>query len=316
MDAHLQDADKKVPSKPFEDATPLLKDAKALREKADTSGFLFFKGLLKRDKVLHLRKEIFEILNRRGWLDRSQPLIEGKADLKAIKNLSKEELNWNGVGVPEEVYLEVQKLESFHGLAHDPKLLEVYNILFDSEPFPHPRNIGRLMLPSDKLKKTPSHQDFLHVQGAQNTWTCWIPVGDCPMELGGLSILEGSHKAGLLGVTNKPGAGGLESILCGLGYEWAAGNYDAGDFVTFHSHTVHKAMPNLLVDQIRLSCDFRYQPINQPIEERSLLPHGPYEWDEIYREWNRDDLKFYWKNYQMERSPWDEKIRWQKDKIC
>lgn len=316
MDANLQDADKKAPSKQFEDATPLLLDPEVFRRKASGTGILFFKGLLPRDKVLGLRKDILELLNQRGWLDKSRPLMDGLADPEAINRLSAEEVNFNGVGVPQDVYLEIQKLESFHALAHEPKLLKVYETLFESEPFPHPRNIGRIMLPHPKLNKTPSHQDFLHVQGAEETWTCWAPIGDCSKELGGLTILEGSHKAGLLGVTNKPGAGNLESILCGLGYEWVAGDYEAGDFVTFHSHTVHKAMPNLLKNRIRLSVDYRYQLAKHPIGSGSLTPHGPYQWEDIYEGWHREDLKYYWEDKEMNLKPFDQSIRWQKEKIC
>jgi len=316
LEVNLQDADKKDPSRPFEDASHLLNDPQALREKADKSGFLYFKNLLPRNKVLNLRRDILEIINQQGWLDQNYPLMDGKVNKEQIDHLSEEELNWNGVGVPFEIYHQIQKLESFHSLAHEPKLVQLFKSLFNEEPFIHPRNIGRVMLPNSKSKKTPSHQDFLHVQGATNTWTCWTPIGDCPKELGGLTILEGSHKAGLLGVTAKPGAGGLESILCGLGYEWVAGDYEAGDLVIFHSLTVHKAMPHLVDHQIRLSCDFRYQPISQPIEEKSLLPHGPFKWEDLYNGWKRDDLKYYWKSNSIELTPWDESIRWQKDKIC
>ncbi len=316
MATNIEDADKRAPSKSFEDATALLSDPAALRLKAQTNGYLFFKGLLPKQKVLSLRTDILGILQRRGWLDSSQPLTEGIADLDAVNGLSSEETNWNGVGVPMDVYREVQKLESFHALAHEPRLLQMYETLFGRKPFPHPRNIGRIMLPHSGLNVTPAHQDFLHIQGAEETWTCWAPLGDCPQQLGGLMILEGSHRAGLLGVTQAPGAGGLESILCGLGYEWVAGDYETGDVVTFHSHTVHKAQPNATRNRVRLSCDFRYQPIDQPIEERSLLPHGPYDWNDLYEGWHREDLKYYWKTFQLARSPWDESIRWQKDKIC
>lgn len=317
MEHIMEDAAKRVPTKTFEDATPYLMDPQALREKADKDGYLFLKGLIPLDVILEVRRDILNILNTHGFMDKSQPLMAGEADLAAIHALlNSEEVNFNGVGIPEAIYKEVQKLESFHALAHHPNLLNVYETLFGEKPFPHPRNIGRIMMPHNALKKTPSHQDFLHIQGAEQTWTCWMPLGDASREMGALTILEGSHKAGLLGVTEAPGAGGLESILCGLGYEWAASDYYAGDVVTFHSLTVHKALPNKLPSKIRLSADMRFQPLSAPIEERSLYPHGPYEWKDLYKGWQRQELMYYWESTDFKFEPFDESIRWQKDKIC
>ena len=172
------------------------------------------------------------------------------------------------------------------------------------------------MLPHRELAPTPSHQDYLHIQGAEQTWTCWVPLGDIPQSLGGLAMLKGSHQSGLLGVTNAPGAGGLETILCGLDYEWQGCDFTAGDILTFHSHTVHKSLPNQHPDLIRLSCDFRYQPIHEPIEQASLMPHGTFNWEELYEGWTNPELQYYWRDRTFEMTTFDDSIRWQKEKIC
>ncbi|GGD51072.1 phytanoyl-CoA dioxygenase family protein [Paenibacillus nasutitermitis] len=303
-------------SRMFEDATPLLEQPEKLLERANEKGYLFFKGFFSKESIIQVRKAILMILQEQGLLDARHPLMSGYADQEALDRLSEEDANWNGVGVPYEVYLAVQKLEIFHAMTHDPKLLALYETLFGARAIPHPRNIARVMVPHRFAHATPPHQDFLHIQGDYDTWTCWIPLGDVSRELGGLSILEGSHKAGLLGVTSNPGAGGLESILCGLGCEWAEGDYETGDFVTFHSLTVHKALPNQQPGRVRLSCDFRFQSVEHPIEHASLLPHGPFTWEELYEGWQREDLQYYWQQEKFEYTTFDESIRWQKDKIC
>ncbi|WP_308637318.1 phytanoyl-CoA dioxygenase family protein [Paenibacillus silvisoli] len=300
----------------FEDATPLLEAPEALRREAEKKGYLFFKRFFTRGEVMELRRQLLEVLQAEDLLDSSAPLMEGIGNQPVIDAMSVEELNWHGIGTTQKVYHQVQKLEAFHAVAHHPKLHGLFDTLFGERTFPHPRNIARIMLPSEKLNVTPPHQDFLHIQGSANTWTCWAPMGDVPMTLGGLSILEGSHDAGLLGVTGNPGAGGLETILCGLGYEWAEGDYEAGDIVIFHSMTVHKALPNQHPGRVRLSLDMRFQPASEPIEHASLLPHGPFEWDDLYEGWTREELKYYWNNEQFAYLPFDESIRWQKDKIC
>jgi len=302
----------------FQDSTPLLDAPEALRDRADKDGVLFFKGLIPRETVLKLRLEVMEILESRGLTDPRYALMEGMGDVEAVNRLSDEELRWNGVGVSMDVYRAIQRLESFHAMAHHEKLLTMYRQLFGHEPFPHPRNIARVMLPHRDAKVTPSHQDFLHIQGETETWTAWIPLGDVPRRLGGLAVLRGSHKAGLLGVTAAPGAGGLEAILCGLDYEWQTIDYEAGDVLTFNSLTVHKSLPNAVPGQIRMSCDFRYQSLRSGamIEPRSLLPHGPFAWEELYEGWSRKELQHYWEKAEFRYTEFDESIRWQKEKIC
>jgi hypothetical protein len=302
----------------FQDSTTLLGHPDALRERASLDGLLFFKGLIPLADIQQVRLEILSILERYGLTDREYALLEGMANVEEVNRYSGKELQWNGVGVTLDIYREVQKLESFHALAHHNKLLAMFRELFGYEPFPHPRNIGRIMLPHREAKITPSHQDFLHIQGEAETWTSWIPLGDAPRSLGGLAVLKGSHKSGLLGVTEAPGAGGLETILCGLDYDWETVDYEAGDVLVFNSLTVHKSTPNQMPGMIRMSCDFRYQALKPDtvITAGSLLPHGPYSWEELYEGWERKDIQRYWENDQFLFSEYDESIRWQKEKIC
>ncbi|MFC4812207.1 phytanoyl-CoA dioxygenase family protein [Paenibacillus sp. GCM10023250] len=306
----------KPATREFGDSTPLLAQPEALRREAKAKGYLFFKGFFEREEVMAMRRLLLNILHDEGLLDPARPLMDGFGNRPAIDALKPEEINWSGIGTTQRVYHRVQKQEAFHAFAQHPKLLALFDTLFGERSFPHPRNIARIMLPSAALNVTPPHQDFLHIQGSADTWTCWAPMGDVPRSLGGLSILEGSHEAGLLGVTANPGAGGLESILCSLGYEWTEGDYEAGDIVIFHSLTVHKALPNREPGRVRLSLDLRYQPASQPIERASLLPHGPFEWEELYEGWTREELKYYWKRENFAYLPFDESIRWQKEKIC
>jgi len=316
----LEDVSQKPATRTFTDATPLLDDPEKLRAVAKDKGYLYFRQFLPPDTVLELRREMLAVIDKHGLLDRNKPFMEGFADAQAVDRIGDHEVNWFGTGVPLDVYLDVQKLESFHALAHEPKLIRLYETLFGERVLPHPRNIARVLVPSRALHPTPTHQDYIHVQGDVNTWTCWIPLGDVPPELGGLAILEESHKAGLLGVTANPGPGGLESIVCGMGYEWAAGDYKAGDIITFHSLTVHKALPNRIPGKIRLSVDLRYQPVGRPVERSALEPHlgvpGGFAWEDLYQGWTRKDLQYYWRNEDLRLVDFDESIRWQKEKIC
>ena len=46
------------------------------------------------------------------------------------------------------------------------------------------------------IDPTPAHQDFPFIQGSARTFTTWIPLGECPRELGGLQVNAGTHLLG------------------------------------------------------------------------------------------------------------------------
>lgn len=299
------------------DSTPLLDNPAALRARADEDGFLCFRGMLPRATVLELRRQFLEVLSRFGWLATDGGIEDGRVNRDAVDGEDPEAMVAQGVGVNNVAYAEIQKLELFHSIPHTPRLVALYRKLFDEEVLVHPRQIARLVLPASFNTPTPAHQDFLHIQGSQVAWTCWMPVGDCPREMGNLTVLRRSHLKGLLSVSHVAGAGGLETHLCGENLDWVVGDFEAGDILTFPSLTVHKALKPQVTDRVRLSCDYRFQPASQPIEGRSLLPHGEViTWDEIYAGWRNDDLKYYWRRFDLDMAEWDESIRWQKDKIC
>jgi len=301
----------------FFDSTPLLSNPEALRERAAEDGFLFFKSLLPKEPLLTLRRQILEIIAARGWLKDGTDLMDGIGDIDAIAREEKLDSKWQYFGVGEDAYRAVQHLELFHALPHHPRLLSLYQTLFGAPVLPHPRNIARVLLPTPTASPTPPHQDYIHIQGTHQCWTCWFPLGDCPMEMGGLSILRGSHREDVLAVSAAPGTGSREVVLCQHDYEWVQDNYECGDVLTFGSHTIHKALPTQRKDRIRLSCDNRYQPADQDIEENSLQPHmNIATWEEIYRGWKRDDFKYYWKSHELKFSPFDRSLIEQVEKIC
>lgn len=301
----------------FVDSTDLLADPAALRARAEELGYLFFRGLLPPEELATVRRRFLKVLDRRGWLAGDADLNDGIVDARAFAAEPREVLDFCGVGVGADAYRDIQHIEEFHRLAHHPNLLGLFATLFDAPVLPHPRNIARVMIPSPHAVTTPPHQDFIHVQGSQRTWTAWFPLGDCPMALGSLSTLVGSHREGVLSYKQADGAGGLEAYLCDLDYPWAVGDFAAGDVLAFTSQTVHRALPNRYADRIRLSCDFRYQPAADPIEERSLQPHCRIDsWENIYADWHDRSLSYYWTNRDLQLSQWNEAIRWQKDRIC
>jgi ectoine hydroxylase-related dioxygenase (phytanoyl-CoA dioxygenase family) len=192
----------------------------------------------------------------------------------------------------------MQKMEDFHRLKMRPELIAVAEKLADEPVFVIPATIGRLGFPRDNERITQPHQDWLYLQGSTETISCWIPVGDVPEAVGGLKILAGSHKAGVLRARSAKGPGG-NTVDIDPTLQWVASPYQAGDALFFHQLTVHGARENFTQDRLRVSIDVRYVGISHTIREDWLRPHfswlgEKFTWEHLDRDWNDQSLRRYW----------------------
>lgn len=272
----------------LEDSTRLLQNPWALREQAARDGFLFFRGLLAPSDVLSVRRDVLELCQASGWLDASAPMMDGRARPGMLV--------LEGDAAHKSFYAQLLTRRSLYALALHPAILNMFEVLFGEPPLAHSRNICRTIFPHSAQYTTPPHQDFLHIRGTPDTWTTWIPLGDCSREHGGLAVAKASHTQGFLPSKAAYGAGGA-GVDVSEDADWCTTDYRAGDLITFHSYNVHQGQDNR-TDQIRLSVDYRYQPASHDIHPTSLLPHntGETSWDRIYSHWPdpADPLKYYW----------------------
>jgi hypothetical protein len=139
---------------------------------------------------------------------------------------------------------------------------------------------------------TPSHCDIVYMgRGTRRLYTAWVPLGEVDYNLGGLMILEGSHKNKKLQNTygqrdvdvycsNKPNdpartASGLNGWLSenpnkirqSLDGRWLTSEYNVGDVVIFCMDIVHGGMDNRS-SRLRISSDSRYQLASEPVDDR------------------------------------------------
>ena len=285
----------------FQDISALAEDVEALRRRLDEDGFGLFRGLIPKDEVLELRRLILRMFEARGWI------LPGTDPEEGIVDPSIDEVeSYASNGADKRAYQDVYRMKEFHKLAHHPGIVGLCEKIFGEPVFVHPRNIARLMAPHREAPPTPPHQDYIYIQGTRTTYTCWLPLGDCPRDLGGLSLMRGTHKLDILPVRSASGAGHRTVVLDEADHDWVEGDLEAGDAILFHSHTVHRSLPNLTRDRVRLSCDYRYQPLSLPVEEMSLKPHMDLvTWDEAYEGWDSDEYKYYWRDLDLEMVDFD-----------
>ncbi len=282
-------------------------DAPELQRRMADEGYLFFKRLQDPDKLRELRREMMSAIQTAGWLVAGTDPMDGIADI--AKQCTEGDNDYS------RGYAEVYKLEAFHRSAHWPEVTGMVEKIVGRPIMPQPSKVARIWFPKYTAHTTPIHQDFVHFQGSFHNITCWAPVGDCPIELGGLAVIPGSHQVGrILDHHFSLGAGGLivdPEADEAIDPVWHSTNYEIGDTLFFPALTIHGALPNTTEDQLRLSLDNRYQAIGDTIAEHMLHPHPPsqLQWEDIYADWASDDLKYYWKQHDNPVVPWDTSFR-------
>ena len=245
----------------------------SLRAEMQETGYLFFRGLVPAENVLPVRRAALELCAEAGWLDSDAELMD------AIAANGQQPLT---EGMPDymKVYRQLLHTPSFHDFPLNESLVRVASAILDLSPedvLVHPRRIGRITFPANERATTPAHQDHFYIRGATETYSCWIPLGECPIELGALAVWPGSHKQGFLehSVEVKGAVGGRAVPIEESQTVWHASDFGIGDTLFFHSHTIHKALPNKTSNQLRISTDNRYQRPKDDIDPNSLLPHYP-----------------------------------------
>jgi hypothetical protein len=272
---------------PLRDSSAIAQDPLALRARMAEDGYLYMPGYLDRAEVLETRAEVLRRIAQDGKLDpihpvdAAIPVPEGLGSLSS--NLAKDN-------------------EPMHRLLYSGRMMDFYRgflggpvLHFD---FTWVRTIG-------PGKGTPPHYDVVYMgRGTRNLYTAWTPLGDTSFAMGGLMILENSHKHEKLkqGYGNqdvdaycsnrkdadkyasgeKWPAGWLTNnpvrIRENLGGRWLTGEFKAGDLLTFSMYTLHASLDNQS-DRLRLSTDTRYQLASEPADERWLGEdppgHGP-----------------------------------------
>ena len=280
--------------KPFHEIQAHHLASGSLQDEIKSKGYLLIRELLPHDALSPLLAEITQILHAAGWLLPNHDPLERVANTSAA------------CGDPDpafkRTYQEIFNLESFHSLAHHPALKQVMSMLVGPQLLVHPKPIGRLIFPNCERLVVHAHQDYRFMDGDPECFTAWIPLHDCPVHVGPLRVLEGSHHFGFQDhdQENIPAIPEEEA----LGTNWVGGQINAGDVLIFHSLTVHAASPNLS-NQLRISLDCRFQDYERVLNPSNLAFGGESgkSWETTYARWHSDNLKYYWKRLPLTFKP-------------
>ena len=248
--------------------------AEVMQERLLEDGYLYLPGLLERDQVLDVQRLVTGRLAAGGDRQSSHELARDNAPLA--------------------------------GLLYTGRMVALFEKLLGG-PVKHFDYTWFRAVPGGGQGTYP-HCDIVYMgRGTFNLFTAWTPIGDIPLEVGGLMVLEYSHRqvATLANYlqrdvdvycTNRQDAPDIESgaktwqdwdgrlsgdpvsLRAKLGGRWLSADYQAGDVLVFGMATVHASLDNRS-DRYRLSSDSRYQLASEPADERWIganpVGHGP-----------------------------------------
>ena len=273
-------------------------DMAALRQRFDEDGYLFIPGFVERADIHEARRQITEKLAQKGLLNPAYPVIEAVkkdgADMSFLADprLTVDFMNSLSRGSP-----------AMLRLLYSGKIIRLFEGFFGESirhfDFTWVRTMG-------KGFGTDPHCDNVYMgRGSSRLCSVWVPYGDITYDIGGLMVLEGSHRQAERlkhylnrdvdnycenrpeGPKIKSGEipwkwGGIlsnnpYSLREHLGGRWLTAEYRMGDMLIFGMRTVHASLDNQ-THFFRFSTDTRYQPASEPIDDRWIgenpIGHG------------------------------------------
>jgi hypothetical protein len=255
---------------PMQDSTALLDRPAELRRRFDEDGYLLLRSVLDRQRLLDLRAQYFAAFDPALLAPGSSPR-DGIFSGTVPAGLP----DYGTAGHPA---YDLVRTPEFDAMTSDPALRRVAEVLLDGAVELLPRRILRHF---DRLsgKASRAHVDYDYMDhGSDRLVTAWIPLGDCPVDCGGLVYLEGSHRVprerldGLRSYTDRPDdarpiSNDLERTARTLGGRWLWTDYRAGDVALHSPHTVHASLDDRS-DVMRLSADIRFRGRDAAPDER------------------------------------------------
>jgi hypothetical protein len=255
----------------------LLQNPSKSLARLEEDGYLYIPGFHPQAFVESARRDVLQSLSKEGALDCGHDPLSGisKPDLAMH---FRPDLGMTTQSIADLVYSDAT-MAWFEGMFGEPAIH--YNFTW-------------LRVIANGQGTWP-HCDIVYMgRGTRQLYTMWTPLTTIPLDVGGLMILENSHRLvelqqtyGQLDVdtvcSSDPGKNEVEShgfhgsgaislnpvqLRNDFGGRWLTSEqYEQGDALIFTMDTVHASLDNQ-TNLVRLSTDTRYQRASDPADER------------------------------------------------
>lgn len=254
---------------PLRDSADSIENATELRKRLLDDGYLFLRGALDRDRVMAARAAVLSALASVGEIE--EPFSEGISTGTSRRGEVVDDLGafWQSLCECPEV----------REVSHSGKIVSVMRSLFDTDVRAFDFLWMRTMHPG---RASAYHFDHVYMnRGSERLLTVWTPLGDVGLDDGPLALVEGSHRwedmiSEYRGFDvdkdkSRPGHVTLDpvSLVRERDSRLLTEQFRAGDVVIFPMFMLHGSLDNRSsVGRVRLSVDTRFQPADEPTDER------------------------------------------------
>jgi ectoine hydroxylase-related dioxygenase (phytanoyl-CoA dioxygenase family) len=254
----------------------------ALKERYAEHGYLWLKGFLDPAEVTAFRGYVFRHLAASGLV---APGVDPRQGLSGGSALRKDEADRR--------LMALVRSTAYEAFCVQPRLWQFMDVFLGGLSYLHKRKIMRYTQPHTTTV-TPAHYDLVYLRGGTTRIvTAWIPIGDVPVEMGGLVYLEGSHTVGIemekefsrkaqdltpeerINAYNKNMSEGgwvskdLPDMAERFDARWLVADYEAGDIMLHSPYMIHASTTNVdPQNRVRLSTDIRFQNVEDEIDAR------------------------------------------------
>lgn len=255
---------------PMQDSTDLLAEPDLLRERYRKDGYVLLRQVLDPAEVMRVRAEYFAAFPAEYFKAGTRP-GDGMFSGTAPASLPE-------YGVRGHPAYDFVRSPAYQSFATRPELAAVAAALLGGEVQLIRRKVLRHY---DRASQQASraHVDRAYqVVPAGDVVTLWVPLGDCPLDCGGLVYLSGSHEQtarqadSASPVTDRPDdprpfSHDLAWTARELGGRWLWTDFQAGDVAAHCPDLVHASL-DTVTDVMRLSTDIRFQRVQAPVDPR------------------------------------------------
>ena len=251
------------------DSNSLLERPVELRERLAEAGFVLLRGGVDQQTVFAAREEVFGRLANVGEI--RQPAIDGIATGESQRR----EL----VGELGEFWRSVCAGSALRQATHGQQMQDVMTLLLGEPAQSHDYMFLR---PGRPGLSTRLHYDLpFFARGSNRIYTAWLALGDIPVSDGPLMIVDGSNRyEDLISPIRRVDYESSDNPTVQVMDETVqfvkdrnsrvlTTSFGPGDVVVFDMATLHGTLDNQSdIGRVRLSCDVRWQPAQDPVDPR------------------------------------------------
>jgi len=235
----------------------------------EEDGYIYIKNVINEDEIAKAREDIFQKLGSVSEL--KQPFSDGIASGKSNRDIMFPDRG--------KFWEQVSNTSSLRNITNGKTLNSIFDKIFGTPSVGFDFIFLRAVAGG---KFTHMHCDAgFFTRETQKVLTCWLVFTDVPLDKGPLFIIEGSHKYediykkyyGFDVDKNKDLKATIESHPIDFAQDRDSriltAHFNPGDILIFGMYTVHGTFENHAKDnKIRLTCDIRFQPQNEPKDQR------------------------------------------------